>query len=80
MSFVNKPLQLLRCLCRYFSLVLFNVERSCFQRLFHECCLDEIKKISTHTYNESNVLTLVNKIQDLIQLLVRHKNKVNCSF
>lgn len=56
------------------------MERLCFQRLFRECCLDEIKKISTHAYNESNILISVNKIQDLLQTLIRHKNKVNFSF
>lgn len=54
------------------------MKRLCLQTLFRERCLEEIKIISTLTYNESDVLSSVNKTKDKFeQLLIHHKNRVS---
>lgn len=54
------------------------MKRLCLQILFHERCLEEIKIISTLTYNKSDVLSSVNKIKDKFeQLFTYHKNRVS---
>lgn len=51
------------------------------QRLFQKMCLNEIKKIETFKYNESDVLSLMKKIKKKINkllILVFKNNKINC--
>jgi len=51
----------------------------CLQELFKQYCSKEIKTVmDLHTYNETDVFILVNKIKDTFdQLIICHKNKVN---